>query len=347
MSLAEMRAKLMAQENRTQNNQERSQVGDRASFNFWNMQEGQTATVRFLPDGDPNNSFFWVERNMFKLPFTGVKGQGDRETVIQVPCLEMYGESCPILSEVRTWYKDDSLKETANRYWKKRTYLFQGFVRQNPLPDDVSPENPIRRIIISPQIFQIIKSSLMNPEIENLPTDYVMGLDFKINKTNKGGFGDYSTSNWSRKESALSDDERLAIETHGLYNLRDYLPRRPSDSEQRVIREMFEASVDGRPYDPDKWAAYYRPWGLKYDGATGSQDGDGEGSAPKIQVPVSRPSTPAVAATAKVETEVTTPPWEEEQPPVQPKAQASQESKPTSDKANDILALIRARQKTA
>jgi len=33
-----------------------------------------------------------------------------------------------------------------------------------------------------------------------LPTDFLKGLDFRIAKTSKGGFADYSTSKWSRRE---------------------------------------------------------------------------------------------------------------------------------------------------
>jgi hypothetical protein len=73
------------------------------------MQEGKEAVVRFLPDGNANNTFFWVERAMIKLPFAGVKGETDSRPVqVQVPCVEMYndGTACPILSEVSGWFKD-------------------------------------------------------------------------------------------------------------------------------------------------------------------------------------------------------------------------------------------------
>ena len=93
----------------------------------------------------------------------------------------------------------------ANKYWKKRSYLFQGFVRQNPIGDDKVPSNPIRRFVISPQIFAIIKASIMDPEMEEIPTHYTRGLDFNVKKTSKGGYADYSTSNWARKETALTE----------------------------------------------------------------------------------------------------------------------------------------------
>ena len=88
-SLAEIRAKLKSQEvNRSTSNT----GGDNAIYPHWNISEGSEAVVRFLPDKDPNNTFFWTERNMIKLPFAGIKGQTDsRPVTVQVPCMEMYG----------------------------------------------------------------------------------------------------------------------------------------------------------------------------------------------------------------------------------------------------------------
>ena len=322
-SLAEIRARIAAAENK-QNTPRAS--ADNSIYCHWNMDEGTTATLRFLPDADTNNPYFWTERQIIKLPFNGVKGDSASKRVeVQVPCVEMYGPEyhCPILAEVRPWYKDETLKELANKYWKKRAYLFQGFVRANPIGDDKAPANPIRRFIISPQIFTIVKASLMDPEMEELPTDYLRGLDLNIKKTSKGGYADYSTSTWARKESALTDAEQEAIDTHKLYNLADFLPKKPSEAELRIIKEMFDASVDGKPYDLERWGQYYRPWGL---------------DAPAGSTPA---ATAAPVATAAPAAEAQ--PWEDEAaaPVVVPKVA-------TSDKTTDILAQIRARQaKTA
>lgn len=324
-SLADIRARLEAQESRAQGSAPKS---DNAIYAHWNISEGSTATVRFLPDGDPNNTFFWVERQVIKLPFNGVKGDPNvKQTVVQVPCVEMFGDNCPILSEVRPWFKDASLEEMGRKYWKKRTYLFQGFIRANPLGDDATPENPIRRFIISPQIIPIIKNGLMDPEIEELPTDYMRGLDFHIKKTSKGQYADYSTSSWARKESSLTEAEQAAIEAHGLFNLSDFLPKKPSEAELRVIKEMFDASVDGRPYDLDKWGAYYRPYGL--EAPEGNQ-----------QTQESSPATPSAPATHHV----ATPNVAESVAQTEPQAKTTEAQATTSDKAADILAMIKARQ---
>lgn len=279
-TLAEIRAKLQQQDNRTGNSG--TSGGDRAIYAHWNIPEGSTAKLRFLPDGNSKNDFFWVERSMIKLPFQGIKGQMDSKPVmVQVPCVEMYndGTACPVLAEVRTWFKDPSLEELGRKYWKKRSYIFQGFVHDSPMAEEETPENPIRRFIISPQIFNVVKAALMDTEIEELPTDFDRGLDFQVTKTSKGGYADYSTSKWARKETALTSAELAAIEQYGLFELAEFLPKKPSETELKVIQEMFEASVDGQPYDVDRFGQYFKPSGVNIESTANSA----ANSAPKAK----------------------------------------------------------------
>ena len=328
-SLAEIRAKLKEQESRTGGNS--TGGGDNAIYPFWNIKEGESATLRFLPDGDESNTFFWKERLMIKLPFSGIKGQTDSRPVqVQVPCMEMYGDNCSILNEVRGWFKDPSLEDMGRKYWKKRSYLFQGFVVDNPLSEDTTPENPIRRFIIGPQIFQIIKQALMDPDMEELPTDYTAGVDFRLNKTSKGGYADYSTSNWARRERPLGDSEMNAVNTNGLFNLSDFLPKKPSDVEVKVMQEMFEASVDGEAYDEEKFSQYFRPAGMSArTGDPNTSSSNGTATSRTDETPAPAP----VAETAPAETA----------PAPQAEAPAAQSTE-TEGKAEDILAMIRARQ---
>ena len=165
----------------------------------------------------------------------------------------------------------------------------------------------------------------MDPELEELPTDYLRGLDFRISKGAKGGFADYSGSKWARKESALTEAEQAAIEQYGLADLSTFLPKKPGEVELKVIKEMFEASVDGQSYDTERWGQYFRPAGVNAPAG---------GSAPASTVdedaPVAKITLPTVSD------------FDDEDAPV---ATASVQAKPTSDKAQDILAMIRARQK--
>jgi len=327
-SLAEIRAKLKEQESRSGGSQGPS--GPNPIYPFWNIKEGASATLRFLPDGDQDNTFFWKERLMIKLPFAGVKGETDSRPVqVQIPCMEMYGDSCSILQEVRGWFKDPSLEDMGRKYWKKRSYIFQGFVTENPLADDEAPENPIRRFIIGPQIFQIIKQALMDPDMEELPTDYTAGVDFRLNKTSKGGYADYSTSNWARRERPLDDAEMQAVNTHGLFNLSDFLPKKPTDVELKVMQEMFEASVDGEAYDADRWSNYFRPAGMA--ARTGDPNtASSNGTATSMTSPEPTPA-PAVEAAPTPTPEATPEP-------------AKEEPAAASSDGADILAMIRARQ---
>ena len=326
-SLAEIRAKLKEQEAGASGN--RQSGGDNSIYPFWNIKEGESATMRFLPDGNADNTFFWKERLVIKLPFAGVKGETDSRPVqVQIPCMEMYGETCNILNEVRGWFKDPSLEDMGRKYWKKRSYIFQGFVTDNPLTDDQAPENPIRRFIIGPQIFQIIKQALMDPDMEELPTDYTAGVDFRLNKTSKGGYADYSTSNWARRDRPLNDAEMNAINTHGLFNLSDFLPKKPGEAEIKVMQEMFEASVDGEPYDPDRWSNYFRPAGM----AARTGDPQKTASPQATAVSQSAPAPQAVSAEAPAAAPVTAP------------APAAEAAPAEGGNAQDILAMIRSRQ---
>jgi hypothetical protein len=317
-SLAEIRAKLKAAENKGTDNNRTG--GDNSIYPFWNLKEGQEASLRFLPDGNQDNTFFWAERAMIKLPFAGVKGQTEsKPAIVQVPCMEMYGESCPILNEVRAWFKDPSLEDMGRKYWKKRSYIFQGFVVEDGLKEEQRPENPIRRFIIGPQIFTSIRAALVDPELEDLPTDYIHGIDYRMKKGSKGGYADYSTSSWARRERPLSDEEQAAIKQYGLFNLNDYLPKKPSEVEVKVMKEMFEASVDGEAFDMDRWGQYFKPAGMSQN------TGDPQKSAPK-------------AASHDED--------DEPAPKAAPAPAPAAESTGTGDsRAQDILAMIRNRQK--
>lgn len=325
-TLAEIRAKLKAAENR---GSEGNRGGDNSSYPFWNLKEGEETLLRFLPDGNDNNTFFWVERAMIKLPFAGIKGESEsKPTIVQVPCVEMYNDGgvCPILSEVRGWFKDPALEEMGRKYWKKRSYIYQGFVVEDGLNEKEKPENPIRRFIISPQIYTLIRSALVDPELEDLPTDYIHGLDFRIKKGSKGNYADYSTSTWSRRERPLNDEELAAIKQYGLFNLTDFLPKKPSEVELKVMLDMFEASVNGDLYDPDRWSQYFKPAGLN------QTTGDPAKSTTTTRVSVDIDDDPVDVKEAPSVTSASTSASSE-----------TTESSSGDSRAQDILAMIRNR----
>ena len=348
-TLDEIRKKLQALDNKPGSG---NKGGDKATYAHWNIPEGTQSILRLVPDADPDNTFFWAERQLIKLPFPGIKGQDETKPVmVQVPCVEMWDglNTCPILNEIRPMWKDKSLEETARKYWKKRTFFFQGFVDTDPMNEQERPENPIRKFIIGPQIFAIIKAALMDPDMENSPVDYINGTNFIVAKTSKGGFADYSTSKWARKESSLSETNMAAIEQHGLIKLSDYLPKRPTPEQMAAIFEMFQQSIDGELYDPEQFSAFYKPYGFDSSSADDNADG-GEGKRAKPayqprtttrQIPTAQLKTerPVVEDTDSVDSTV--------DPVQKPEAKESVVETATTGKSpQEILAMLRNRNKT-
>ena len=90
---------------------------------------------------------------------------------------------------------------------------------------------------------------------------------------------------------------------------------------------MFEASVDGQPYDPDRWANYYKPAGF--------QGGSNAGTNAAADAPAAKSAPVSAAVLAEDEDDMPA--------PTAPVAAPSAEAKPSSQRAEDILAMIRNR----
>lgn len=342
-SLAEIRALLIAEQEKQDARGQGKPAGNSqpdAFLAFWNIPENEPLNLRFLPDADPNNPYFWRERDMITLTFKGIVGMHTDEVKVTVPCNEMWvPKSCPVLNELRQWYKvandtgNDELKDQASKYWKKKTYLFQCMIAPDSaaVKDDNAPENPIRRVLVNKNIYEKVKSVLLNKGVKELPTHFEGGRDFAIVKTkNGGGFNNYDMSQFSMAERPLNEEERAAIEQYGLFDLSEFMPKQPSPEELQAIAEMFEASVDGKPYDPARWAFAYRPAGVQKPTA-GTPTAAPAATATQVQ------SAPAVTETAPV-----APVTPAATAPVQP-APAATESKPATASTSALLAKLKAK----
>lgn len=289
LTMAEIRARLQAQESKGKEGGGGFSNEPQAFLAHWNIPEGVPLNLRFLPDGG-NNDYFWKEVDRINLTFHGIKGGEQKPVKVVVPCNEMWGpiNSCPVLKEVREWYKskDPSLEERAQKYWKKKSYLFQVFVAPDSceVEGDKVPENPIRRVMFNKPLFNKVKSILMNPKIPELPTHFERGRDFAIIKgKNGGGFAEYDQSQWDMYERPLNEAEQAAIAQFGLFDLSEFMPKQPTEAELQAIAEMFEASVNGEQYDPARWSQFYRPAGLQAP-APGAQ-APAQSQAPAQQAP--------------------------------------------------------------
>jgi hypothetical protein len=91
------------------------------------------------------------------------------------------------------------------------------------------------------------------------------------------------------------------------------------------MKEMFEASVDGKPYDLERWGQYFRPAGVQAPA----------GSSTEVDE-----DTPAPVA--KAAPTASSSPFDDEDTPV---ATAPVAKPAGGQNAQDILAMIRSRQK--
>lgn len=285
-----------------------SNFSDKSIYRHYHIALGEELIVRFVSNPETDLDVFWRERQMINLVFPGIKGNSDgRKVTVQVPCVDMWKDSdesysarCPVLSEVTQWFNvaketsDKELEKKARGYWRKKSYIFQGFICNVPKflseqdPDE-APDNPIRRFNISPKIFTPITEGLMDTDYDSLPTDLESGRDFKIKKAKMlidGTWPDYSASGWKPMPRALTDDELNAIEEFGYWNLDEFLPKRPTEQQFTAIKELFEASVEEELYDPERWANYYKPFG--YNNNNDSGDDKTTTSTKKKQIDVLR-----------------------------------------------------------
>lgn len=171
------------------------------AYRFWSAAEGEYV-FRLLPDGDPDNSFFWLQQDCSK--YRTIK-----TTRMDVDTGEVISEQ---IAKVR-----DGLPQIKN--------ISQGFVVSSPSQDDPFI---IRKLVFGLRsIFKYLLPGLMSEKMQYMPTDYDHGMDFRfVRRTCRLGDIDYSEYlevDWTWTERPLSMPERQAIETQGLVDLRTWL----------------------------------------------------------------------------------------------------------------------------
>jgi hypothetical protein len=279
-ALERMRQAAREEEERKATSQTKTKTrGDGASFQIGEIPDNTTTVIRILPDGDTNNVWPWVERQVCKLVFEGQIGgeyATDETVEVTVPCIDMYNapgakSTCPIIIGTRHLWADktdEAAIALARQYYKKRSFLYQGFVVSTALEEEELPENPIRRFNIYTSIHNKIKSFVTDTDFEDSPTDYLLGRDFKIKKDKAVGatWPDYGGSSWGMKVRALNEEENIAIQQHGLFNLSDFIGVKPDADGVAMIKAMFEDSFAGKPYDFESYGAVYRAYKIKGSG---------------------------------------------------------------------------------
>lgn len=297
-------------------------------FPFSALKVGDEVRIRFVDDGEPND-VFWRERRTRAIPFTSVK-QANGMVVptkcwVDVPAFNLkYNEvllsNLPdnylyksdedvIQNKIKGfWDQGEEGKELYYRYGRKKTYIFQGFVRS----EGYEP-NKLYRFTVNEELFNLIKSFLSDTEIDANPTDVNNGLDFILRVTPKTAningrpqeVKDYVTSGWSRKSSPLTDEEKASLEATPAFVLKDYIFAKPTAEQEQTMVEMFEASMSDEPYDVTKWGKIYRPNNIFFD-ADGNIRDSKNGTPQATEIP-SRPSVQSTVSASATESVASTP----------------------------------------
>lgn len=284
--------------------------GQNNYYRFWDMNVGSTATLRFLPDANPNNPMgFLVEKAMHTLIVNGNKQS--------VPCLKMYGEDCPVCKVSAAYYaKDDKIN--GKRYYKQKQHLAQALIVQDPLPPDAktgeTAENKVKLLSINYSLYKIIKSTFEQGDLDEVPYAYDGGTNFIIQKDMQGEYASYVLSKFARKSTTMPDSLVNELSSK-LVDLSTLLPKNPG---REKVEALLEADLSGSPMTES------------------GSDTDAD-DAP----PVQKSAKMAKMASAFADDEDDIPPPRSKAPPVASTLVADNDA---DADANDALAAIRARQ---
>jgi len=208
-------------------------------YPFWKMNDDATAIVRFLPDLDEDNNLgFLVEKLEHSLVVNGNKKV--------VPCLQMYGESCPICDLSRKYY-DEKNEEMGKKYYRKKSYIGQVIVIESPIEHDQAAL--VKLIDFGPAIFKQIQAAFQSGDLEEAPYEFKGGYNFRIKKTKSGQYASYTTSSFAPKQTDLDDE---IIESLNLFNLADY---RGKKLDVATVEALLVADQTGQQYKEGEEAA--------------------------------------------------------------------------------------------
>lgn len=279
-------------------------------YPFWQMDIDKKAVVRILPDKNPENPYmFYVDKLEHTL---SINGKDER-----IPCLQMYGEKCPVCDLSRQYYKAEGKQSVNGKYyWRSKTSLIRVLVVEDPLPPDEETgekaEGKVFNTQFGYQLMEKIKEEIGSDDMADDPWDMDVGYNFEIKKTAQGTHGTYAIgSRFARRPSAI--DPEIA-ETIELVDLETLLPTNPGYD---AVKRKLEAHLNGTDDEDD--------------------NGEDEQQAPppkqaKAPKPIAKPA-------------VSEDDDEQAPPPKASKTPAAPEPDGDDDEDDDIIARLRQRNK--
>lgn len=210
-------------------------------YNFWDMDFEKTAIVRFVPDKNPDNPMqFMVEKHVHELQINGQKRK--------VPCLKQYGDDCPICKVSAQYYKDGD-KENGLKYYRKKSYVAQALIIQDPIPVSDQKkavyDGELRYLSITSQIFKVIQDAFESGDLDKEPYAFNGGYNFVIKKTQQGDKANYVVgTKFQARPSNLTEEQIEFVEEHSV-DLKSLLPQKPV---LEKVEAMLQAALTGQQY---------------------------------------------------------------------------------------------------
>ena len=213
-------------------------------YPFWRMKDGESATVRFLPDANAENPMgFMVEKLMHTLQINGENKS--------VACLKTYDEDCPICKVSSEYYNKDD-KTNGKKYWRKKQHITQALIIEDPLDADETTgethEGKVRFLTLGYQIYNVIKESFESGELDEVPFAYKGGCDFIIKKSKQGDYSTYAVGSKFARQSSNLTEEQLALIEDNLGDLSSLLPKNPGLDK---VQGMLAAALTGGTFGED------------------------------------------------------------------------------------------------
>jgi hypothetical protein len=199
-------------------------------FSFYPVRDlpvDSPATIRFLPDANPDNPVFYVDYWMHWLKIGG-KAKA-------VPCVALSGEKCPVCEMSRALYNSgDALG--GKQLLVKKQWLTNALIIKDPLDKYVGKIIPV---YLDTQIQESIEAAVNDGDLDELPQDFNAGTNFVIKKKMQGNFANYKASKFERQQSPLSG-ETLQKAKDAVVVLETLLPARMpiTEIEDLLVKHM-------------------------------------------------------------------------------------------------------------
>lgn len=235
-------------------------------YPIWDMEDGDSAVIRFLPDLNTKNPMgFLVEKTVHNI-------QVNWESK-NVPCLQMYGEKCPICAASKSFY-DAGDQVNGKQYWRRKWYYAQVLVVKDNRRAGEKCDGRVMLLNVGYQLFNVIKAALAS-SLSSAPFDYVTGCDFVLKKTGSDKYAGFVAGSGFIKPARALSDEELALAESKIINLSILLPPNPGVEK---LKAMLDASLRGTKYEEPQ------PKAWKFEDEVKD---DGDGNPVTIQTPKS------------------------------------------------------------